>query len=264
MHLLIVNCNTSVDVTRVIDESAKSVASIGTQIVTVQPAWGPSSAEGFMESFVTAAAVLEVVAMYDGDIDAIVMAGYGEHGREGMRQLAEVPVVDVTESSAYFASLLSHRFGVLTTMATTIPGIRSSLQEAGMLDRCAEVAALELPVLKLLEDSPATVEALARKGRELISRGSDSIVLGCAGFAGLDEKLEALLGVPVIDGVTSAVVLAESLVRLGKRTSKVGPYVPVDPTKKWSRWPVSGSNAVRATISGFVYAPGQNALPPRA
>ncbi|MDF2562021.1 MAG: Asp/Glu/hydantoin racemase, partial [Microbacterium sp.] len=38
--------------------------------------------------------------------------------------------------------------------------------------------------------------------------------------------LESLLDVPVVDGVQAAVGLAESLVRMGKRTSKRGPYAP--------------------------------------
>ncbi len=62
MRILVVNCNTSDDVTADIDAGARRAASPGTEIRTVQPAWGPSSAEGFLESFMTAAAVIERVA----------------------------------------------------------------------------------------------------------------------------------------------------------------------------------------------------------
>jgi allantoin racemase len=40
----------------------------------------------------------------------------------------------------------------------------------------------------------------------------------------LCERLSSELGVQVIDGVTSAVVMAEALVRLGLSTSKQGDY----------------------------------------
>ena len=50
------------------------------------------------------------------------------------------------------------------------------------------------------------------------------MVLGCAGMADLCERLSAELGVPVIDGVAAAVVMAEGLVRMGLRTSKRGDY----------------------------------------
>jgi len=60
------------------------------------------------------------------------------------------------------------------------------------------------------------------------------LVLGCAGFAGLDVELERRLGVPVVDGVAAAVRLAESLVHLGKRTSTAGPYAARSTRKPWT------------------------------
>ncbi|NNG60918.1 Asp/Glu/hydantoin racemase, partial [Pseudomonas fragi] len=53
--------------------------------------------------------------------------------------------------------------------------------------------------------------------------------LGCGGMAGLDERIRQLTGVPVIDGVTAAVTIAESLVRLGLSTSKVRTYATPRP-----------------------------------
>lgn len=51
-----------------------------------------------------------------------------------------------------------------------------------------------------------------------------TIVLGCAGMADLAAELSATHGLPVVDGVAAAVTLAESLVRLGLTTSRLGPY----------------------------------------
>jgi allantoin racemase len=49
-------------------------------------------------------------------------------------------------------------------------------------------------------------------------------VLGCAGMTDLARDLGQKAGVPVLDGVACAVSLAESLVRLGLRTSKRRTY----------------------------------------
>ena len=51
-------------------------------------------------------------------------------------------------------------------------------------------------------------------------------MLGCAGMTDLARELERKAGVPVLDGVACAVSLAESLVRLGLRTSKRSTYAP--------------------------------------
>ena len=42
---------------------------------------------------------------------------------------------------------------------------------------------------------------------------AEVIVLGCAGMAGLDRHLEEKLGVPVLDGVVCALIIATGLVR---------------------------------------------------
>jgi allantoin racemase len=51
-----------------------------------------------------------------------------------------------------------------------------------------------------------------------------SDALGCAGLTDLVEPLTQELGVPVIDGVTVAVKLAEGLVSLGLKTSKISSF----------------------------------------
>ena len=50
------------------------------------------------------------------------------------------------------------------------------------------------------------------------------IVLGCAGMADLAAQLSKSHELPVLDGVPSAVKLAEALGALGLRTSKIGAH----------------------------------------
>ena len=58
------------------------------------------------------------------------------------------------------------------------------------------------------------------------------------GMAGLDEAVRDRTGVPVVDGVTAAVKLAEDLVALGLSTSKVRTYAPPHP-KRIVGWPLN-------------------------
>jgi allantoin racemase len=238
VKILVMNCNTSVTTTQVIGESAKAAARAGTEIVAAQPDWGPSSAEGYLESFMTAAAVLEKLARIHQDFDAVVMAGFGEHGREGARQLLDVPVVDITEAAALLASLVAHRYGVVTTLEPTVEVIRDSLRTSGSLGRCAGIAATDVPVTGIQQHEGDSLSALVAASKSLLVSGADAIVLGCAGFAGLDRELEAALGVPVIDSVAAGVALAEALVQLGKTTSKSGPFRPPKQRDNWRTEPV--------------------------
>ena len=53
-----------------------------------------------------AVAVMDRVLSYDQPYDAVIQAGYGEHGREGLQELLDVPVVDITEAAASTAQFL--------------------------------------------------------------------------------------------------------------------------------------------------------------
>ena len=49
-----------------------------------------------------------------------------------------------------------------------------------------------------------------------------AIVLGCGGMADLTPQISDAVGLPVVEGVTAAVKLAEAVVGLGLGTSKFG------------------------------------------
>ena len=53
---------------------------------------------------------------------------------------------------------------------------------------------------------------------------SEAIILGCAGMADFAEKLEEKFSIPVVEGVSSSIILAEGLIRMKKNTSKIGGY----------------------------------------
>ena len=51
-------------------------------------------------------------------------------------------------------------------------------------------------------------------------------MLDCVGMTDLARGLEKKAGVPALDGVACAISLAESLIRIGLRTSKRNTYAP--------------------------------------
>jgi allantoin racemase len=238
VRLLVVNVNTTASMTEAIAASARSVAAAGTEIIGLTPSFGAESVEGNVESYLAAVAVMNAVTTYDGPFDAVVQAGFGEHGREGLQELLDVPVVDITEAAAHVAHLIGHKYSVVTTLDRTVPLIEGRLTLAGLATRCASVRSSGLSVLELEEDPATAVKAIVREA-ELAVRDdrAEVICLGCGGMAGLDEAVRRATGVPVVDGVTAAVKLAESLVGLGLSTSKIRTYAPPRP-KRITGWPL--------------------------
>lgn len=239
MKLLVVNVNTTASMTSTIAESARSVASPGTEIIGLTPTIGAESVEGNFESYLAAVAVMNAVVSYSGDFDAVIQAGYGEHGREGLQELLDVPVVDITEAAAYVACLLGHKYSVVTTLDRTVPLIEDRLTLAGLNTRCASVRSSGLSVLQLEEDPDVAVKAIIAEAEQAVREDKAEVIcLGCGGMAGLDEAVRQATGVPVVDGVTAAVKLAESLVGLGLSTSKVRTYAAPRP-KRIQGWPLA-------------------------
>ena len=228
--IAVMNCNTTASMTARI-AAAAGAAVPGVEILPLQPEWGVPSAESWYDSYLSAAAVLDRLSRPIEPFDALVMAGFGEHGREGARELLAVPVVDITEAGAMQAMLIGHRYGVVTTPERTCPQIEDSLRTAGLLQRCASIVGADVSVLEIAgaageetaEAAQAEVAALLAAGRRALAAGADVLVLGCAGTAGFEGPLSRELGVPVIEPVAAGVVLAHGLVTLGLRTSKAGP-----------------------------------------
>ncbi|MGW3111403.1 aspartate/glutamate racemase family protein [Streptomyces sp. NPDC001091] len=235
MRIVVTNCNTTREMTEEIVHGARAAAAPGTTVTGLTPAWGPESAEGWLDSHLSAAAVLDTLRTYEGPpYDAVVMAGFGEHGREGARELVDVPVVDITEAAAHLACLLGRRYGVVTTLDRSRGQIEDSLETAGVARNCAAVVGTGLGVLDLAADPARTETAFLTAAERAHAAGAEVLVLGCAGMTGLRRTLAEKLRLPVVDGVAAAVKLAEALVTLNLTTSRAGSYAePLPKRRVW-------------------------------
>jgi allantoin racemase len=240
MRLLVINPNTTQSMTDAIGKAARRYASPGTEIVPLTPLFGADGIDCNFESLLSAVAVMDRVATYEDPFDAVVMAGFGEHGREGVQEIVDAPVLDIAESSAHVASMIGRSYSVVTTLDRSIGSIEDRLLLAGLAARCASVRSTGMSTLELDEDPEAALRAIVEQARQAVEVDrAEVICLGCGGMAGLDDAIGNSLGVPVVDGVGAGVRLAEALVGLGLRTSKVCTYARPDDSKHIVGWPLS-------------------------
>ena len=168
MRILVANVNTTQSMTDSIAAQARSIAAAGTEIVGITPRFGADSCEGNFESYLAAIAVMDAVVNYPEPFDAVIQAGFGEHGREGLQELVDVPVLDITEAAAMVAMLVGRSYAVVTTLDRTVPMIEDRLMLAGLHPRCASVRASDLPVLALEEDPEAAVTAIVAQAKAAV------------------------------------------------------------------------------------------------
>ena len=225
MKLLVINPNTTASMTAKIGAAARSVASPGTQIEAVNPAMGPVSIEGFYDEALCLPGLLtEVAAGERRGADAIVVACFDDPGIDAARSIASVPVLGICEAAIRMASMLGHRFTIVTTQAISLPAMEGLIRRHGM-EACGRARAAGVPVLALEDPlSGAVAKVRTEIHRAVTEDRAECILLGCAGMADLARDLTEEMGLPVIDGVAAAVKLAEAVVGLGLRTSKVGGY----------------------------------------
>jgi allantoin racemase len=227
INIVVINPNTTLTMTATIGECARAVAGPGVTVDAVSPAAGPISIESHYDDAMSVPGVLtEIAAGELAGVDAYVIACFGDPGLLAAREIAGGPVVGVAEAAMRTAAYLGRGFSVVTTLERTVGHTWDLAESYGLGRHCLGVHATGIPVVELETDPEAYAAILAASRAALDADGSDVIVLGCAGMADLCARLQAELGVPVLDGVAAATMQAEALVRLGLRTSARGEFAP--------------------------------------
>ncbi len=223
MRILLVNPNTTASMTALIESAAKLVAAPTTTIDARTSRMGPVSIEGYYdEAFAVPGLLMEIAEA--ANADAAIIACFDDTGLDAARAMATIPVLGICEAAVAMAALVAQRFSIVTTLERCIMPLKGLVHRYGMSER-ATVRAANIPVLSLEDPASGALTKLrAEIENALEIDAAEAIVLGCAGMADLARRLQDDYGVPVIDGVSAAVKLAESLVTLGLTTSKRGAY----------------------------------------
>jgi allantoin racemase len=153
--LNIVNPNTTAAMTATIAAAAKKAARPDTVIRAVSSAFGPASIEGAYDDAFAVPGLLERIR--EGEAaGATRMSSPASTTPGSMRRvaLASAPVVGIGEAGFHAATLLSHRFAVVTTLSRSVPVLENNLLRYGLDRRCARVRATDVAVLEL--DNPAS------------------------------------------------------------------------------------------------------------
>jgi len=224
MRIKVINPNTTESMTRTIGAAARSVATTGTEIVAVSPAMGPVSIECHYDEAVSALGVLDEVRKGEREgFDGYIIACFGDPGLLAAREVARGPVIGIAEAAMHMASLIATGFSVVTTLTRTCIIAEHLAESYGMTRFCRKVRGTDLAVLDLERPESDAYRVIVEECRAALAEDrSGAIVLGCAGMADLCERISRDIGAPVIDGVTAAVKLVESIVSLKLGTSKIG------------------------------------------
>lgn len=220
VRVLLVNPNTTASMTAAIAVSARAAARPTTDVRAINPVDGPVSIENEEDERRCIPGLLEEVqraAAADDPPDAYVIACFGDPGLDEVRAAVDVPVLGIAQAAMHAAALTAGSFSVVTSMSATVPRAWE-LAKTYTPARCLGAYASDIPVLRIDSD-PTTIDPIGDLCAAALARdGSRAIVLGCAAMAKFAAPLTARLGVPVVDGVVAATLLAEALVGMRRLT----------------------------------------------
>jgi Asp/Glu/hydantoin racemase len=227
VRLLIINPNISHSVSELIQAEAQRSASAGTAITMHTAEFGVAYIETRFEALIGAYATAQLAAQHYPGHDAVVIAAFGDPGLAGLREALPIPVLGLTESALASACLLGNRFSIIAISQRIQAWYREVVHANGLSARLASIRALDRPLASIGAVQTDHAHALrALCDRAVDEDGAEVIILAGAPLAGLARTLRGQLPVPVVDGVSSAVRHAETLVALEPGKATRGSFAP--------------------------------------
>ncbi|NKX56460.1 aspartate/glutamate racemase family protein [Arthrobacter mobilis] len=225
MKLLVINPNISDEVTALIEAEARRSAAPGTELLIRTAGRGVEYIETRLESLIAAGAVAEIIAEHHGEVDGIVVAAFGDPGLPALKELADVPVLGITEAALCAAALQGRQFSIIAISDRITAWYRDCVEHFGFSSRLASIRSINQALRGIgtvQQDFKATLLELARTAVD--QDGADAVILAGAPLAGLARELKDQIPVPVVDGIGAGIRLAEAVVGLDGGSHRVGSF----------------------------------------
>lgn len=208
MKILIINPNSDLEMTKAIQETADNFAQEGMKILCRHTPGAPEFIETREDEVLAASGMIKMIKENDDSYDAFIIACHCDPNLDIIKEITDKPVVGIGEASMRIACLLGHRFSIIQTTKESVPLKEALVRKYQLQDSLASVRAPRDISPEWSDEEkymPAARDAMAKDR-------ADVIVLGCAGLTGLDKHMQRELGVPVLDGVICALILATALI----------------------------------------------------
>jgi allantoin racemase len=233
MRILVINLNTSKSITAKMRGIILQIKRSETDVDVVCPEQGPITIDSSYDEAYAVPPTLELVKdAQEKGYHAILLGCFCDAGVEAAREISNIPVIAMEESTLAVAITLGSKFGILTEKRPRIAMKELHVRRAGLLHRLASIRALGLSTGEL----DARPEEVKKRGFELARKmvdedGAEVIIMGCTAMAGYSTDLERQLQVPILDPTIVAFKYAEMIAHLGISHSRIGLYHPPMPKK---------------------------------
>jgi allantoin racemase len=225
MKILVVNANTSPQVTELVAREARHAASPGTEIVAATGAFGARVISTRAENAIGQHALVDLVAANHHGCDAVLIGVSHDTGLAAAREMLAIPVVGMTEAALHTACFLGGRFGMIVFGRRSLPGYRELVASYGLATRLGGLRSIEIDPATLYSDPASAETRLVDCAKAMVDQDEVDVVIACgAAMAGIPRRIQDRVPVPVVDGVNCGTRLAELLARMKFPKPSAGSY----------------------------------------
>ena len=122
IRIMIINPNTSARMTDHIRQELLPLKRPDTELTVVCPDKGPETIESAYDEAYAVPPTLDLVKKANQQgYHAIVIACFSDPGLHAAREISEIPVLGIEESSFHVAAMLGARFSIMTPRSARIP-----------------------------------------------------------------------------------------------------------------------------------------------
>ncbi|MBB5720535.1 allantoin racemase [Loktanella ponticola] len=212
MRILFLNPNATEAMTDSIVSVAKTAAA-DVDILGWTNHSGPAAIQGPEDGERAISGLMDLLPSAKAEkADVIVIGCFDDTGLDALHAAAHCPVIGIGQAGMAIAALYGGRFGVVTTLAVSVPVIEDNVMTYGHQMACAGVFASGLPVLEVEAGGAHVTQRLLETITVGKNAGAHALVLGCAGMARLKPELALKSNAVLVDGVSASVNLAHALV----------------------------------------------------
>lgn len=192
----------------------ESIASPETEVEVISLERGPQSVETIADYDVVKPLVMEKALGAHRDYDGLIINCFLDPGVDELKKALHKPVVGPGESSLAFASIFGGKLGIVSIESEALSLINQRCRQLGYIGRISSIRGIKIHVVELEEKRDLVKKELISESRKAIGEGSEVIILGCTGLAGLAEEVSQAVRKPVVDPAAAALKMVESLVSL--------------------------------------------------
>jgi allantoin racemase len=184
---------------------------------------GSENSEGDFDDYAGGSEVVKTIMEAVGEgFDAVVIGDTGDPFVPGIREYLNVPVIGPMESSLQIASMLGHKFSIITPATFMKPRKEHQVYLYGYADRLASVRSIDMPVSEVSKHSEKVIDLVVEETNIAVEEdGAQVVIQMCGSMVEYYEKVAKRVEVPIVEPIRAALKTAESLVRLGLSHSKL-------------------------------------------